>query len=108
MTERVFAPRVTLQPPSPFASHRGQAMNRLLVSSLLLFTLPFFACQSTGSESTATATAAVASAPVLHKDAKNVGILIFDGLFITEFSAPFDVYKHAGDKMNVFTVGLTR
>jgi transcriptional regulator GlxA family with amidase domain len=42
--------------------------------------------------------------PVLKDGAKNVGILIFDGLFITEFSAPFDTYKHTGDKMNVFTV----
>jgi transcriptional regulator GlxA family with amidase domain len=43
-------------------------------------------------------------APTMKEGAKNVGILIFDGLFITEFSAPFDTYKHAGDKMNVFTV----
>jgi len=68
---------------------------------LLASGLPL-SCNSTGS-STATAHAA----PVLHKDAKNVGILIFDGLFITEFTAPFDVYKHVGDKLNVFSVGLT-
>jgi transcriptional regulator GlxA family with amidase domain len=37
----------------------------------------------------------------------NVGVVIFDDLFITEFSAPFDVYKHAGDKANVFTVAPT-
>jgi transcriptional regulator GlxA family with amidase domain len=45
--------------------------------------------------------------PALHKDAKNVGIVLMDGLFITEFAAPFDVYKHVGDKLNVFTVAQT-
>jgi transcriptional regulator GlxA family with amidase domain len=40
----------------------------------------------------------------LKPGAKNVGIVIFDEVFITEFAAPFDVYKHTGDKMNVFTV----
>src|SRR5262245_47163329 len=36
--------------------------------------------------------------------ARNVGILVFDGVFITEFSAPFDTYKHVGQDLNVFTV----
>lgn len=49
---------------------------------------------------------------MLDTDAKNVGILVFDELFITEFVAPFDIYKHAGKKLNVFTVsprpGLVR
>ena len=78
-------------------------MNRLLVCSLVLAVLPSLACQATGSAHAAPP----ASVPALNKDATNVGILIFEGLFITEFTAPFDVYKHAGDKMNVFTVGLT-
>jgi transcriptional regulator GlxA family with amidase domain len=47
------------------------------------------------------------SAPVLKAGAKNVGILIFNDVFITEFVAPLDVYKHTGDKMNVFTVAPT-
>ncbi len=47
------------------------------------------------------------SKSVHREGVKNVGILIFDGLFITEFAAPFDVYKHVGDKVNVFTVGRT-
>lgn len=42
--------------------------------------------------------------PTLSPGAKSVGILVFDQLFITEFVAPFDVYKHAGEKLNVFTV----
>lgn len=47
------------------------------------------------------------AAPVLKAGAKNVGILIFNDVFITEFAAPLDVYKHTGDKMNVFTVAPT-
>jgi transcriptional regulator GlxA family with amidase domain len=43
-------------------------------------------------------------APTLDPAAKNVGILVFDDLFITEFVAPFDIYKHAGKKLNVFSV----
>ena len=44
----------------------------------------------------------------MRGEVKNVGILLFDGLFITEFVAPFDVYKHVGDRMNVFTVGQSK
>jgi transcriptional regulator GlxA family with amidase domain len=58
-------------------------------------------CQST--KSVASSSAVPASAPA-HANQKNVGILVFDGVFITEFSAPFDVYKHVGKDMNVFTV----
>lgn len=47
------------------------------------------------------------SAVQLKEGAKNVGILLFHDLFITEFAAPFDIYKHTGDKMNVFTVAPT-
>jgi transcriptional regulator GlxA family with amidase domain len=43
----------------------------------------------------------------LKEGAHNVGILIFNDLFITEFVAPFDVYKHVKDKMNVFLVAPT-
>ncbi len=43
----------------------------------------------------------------LKAGAKNVGVLIFNDVFITEFVAPLDVYKHTGDKMNVFTVAPT-
>lgn len=42
--------------------------------------------------------------PTLDPAVKNVGILVFDELFITEFVAPFDIYKHAGKKLNVFSV----
>ena len=49
-----------------------------------------------------------ASAVELKEGAHNVGILLFDDLFITEFVAPFDIYKHVGDKMNVFTVAPTQ
>jgi transcriptional regulator GlxA family with amidase domain len=44
----------------------------------------------------------------LKDGAQNVGILLFNDLFITEFVAPFDIYKHTGDKMNVFTVAPTQ
>jgi transcriptional regulator GlxA family with amidase domain len=49
------------------------------------------------------------NAPVaLVPDVPNVGIVVFDGLFITELTAPFDIYKHAGERLNVFSVGQTR
>ena len=80
-------------------------MKRLTICSLFLISIAPIACQSTGP---AAESAPAQAAPAMNKDAKNVGILIFDGLFITEFAAPFDVYKHVGDRMNVFTVGLTR
>ena len=80
-------------------------MKFLLTFALVLSAIAPIACQSTGSSGSVKP----APAPVaLNPKATNVGILIFDGLFITEFTAPFDVYKHVGDKMNVFTVGLTR
>src|SRR5688500_3549430 len=49
-----------------------------------------------------------AAAVEIKEGAHNVGILLFDDLFITEFVAPFDIYKHVGDKMNVFTVSPTQ
>ena len=49
-----------------------------------------------------------AAAVELKAGAQNVGILLFDDLFITEFVAPFDIYKHTGSKMNVFTVSPTQ
>jgi transcriptional regulator GlxA family with amidase domain len=51
---------------------------------------------------------APASAMELKEGAQNVGILLFNDLFITEFVAPFDIYKHVGRKMNVFTVSQTQ
>ena len=37
---------------------------------------------------------------------RNVGVLVFNDVFITEFVAPFDVFKHAGaEHANVFLVG---
>ena len=77
-------------------------MKRLLSALLLLSALPA-SCSSTGAY-----TASETSSERLAPAARNVGILIFEGLFITEFVAPFDVYKHVGEEMNVFTVGLTR
>jgi len=61
------------------------------------------ACKSTPVESAAV----TASAPA-GSASRNVGILIFDGLFITEYTAPFDIYKHVGKEMNVFTVAPRR
>jgi transcriptional regulator GlxA family with amidase domain len=46
----------------------------------------------------ASAATASAAKPV------NVGVVIFNGVYITEFVAPFDTYKHVGDRANVFTV----
>ena len=61
--------------------------------------------ETTASE--ATKPPAVAQPIKLKEGAHNVGILIFDDLFITEFVAPFDIYKHVKDKMNVFLVAPT-
>lgn len=57
----------------------------------------------------ATGPTGVAEAPPkLKPGAKNIGILVFDQVFITEFSAPYDVYHHvSGDKINVFLVAPT-
>jgi transcriptional regulator GlxA family with amidase domain len=60
------------------------------------------ACQTANHHGLSTS-AVQASAPAQSAQ-KNVGILIFDGVFITEFSAPFDTYKHVGKEVNVFTV----
>jgi len=40
----------------------------------------------------------------LEQGRKNVGIVIMDEIFIVEWVAPLDTYKHAGDKYNVFSV----
>ena len=80
-------------------------MKNLTVVALTVAGALFIARYSSGaagSQPTPTPTAETKA------DAKNVGIMIFNGLFITEFAAPFDVYKHTGDKMNVFTVGFTK
>lgn len=65
-----------------------------------------FAVLAAGCASTSDADrcGAVAAPPALKAGYKNVGILVFDDLFITEFVAPFDVYKHVPDRMNVFSV----
>lgn len=52
----------------------------------------------------APAAAAARTRPALEPGVKNVGIVVFDELFITELVAPFDIYKHAGKKLNVFTI----
>lgn len=49
---------------------------------------------------------AAAGAP--PADVVDVGILLLDKPFVTEFAGPLDVYHHvAGDKVNVFTVSDT-
>ena len=40
----------------------------------------------------------------LEQGRKNVGIVIMDEIFIVEWVAPLDTYKHAGNKYNVFSV----
>lgn len=67
--------------------------------SALLLCASLAACNSPAAHGAAIP----AAAPVQHAP-RNVGILIFDGVFVTEFSAPFDTYKHVGKDMNVFTV----
>lgn len=72
----------------------------LFVAALAALTLT--GCKS--SEPAAPPARAARAKPTLQPGAKNVGILVFDELFITEFVAPFDIYKHAGAKLNVFSV----
>src|SRR6185436_6306366 len=76
----------------------GGIMSRLVTA---LVAAALVACQSTNHHPS---TSAVQASAPLHAAQKNVGILIFDGLFITEYSAPFDTYKHVGKEVNVFTV----
>jgi transcriptional regulator GlxA family with amidase domain len=52
----------------------------------------------------AAAVAFKAPAVNMKEGAKNVGIVLVQGLFITEYTAPFDIYAHCGYKVNVFTV----
>jgi len=79
---------------------------RCLAFALLLLSL---GCESPPAPKKAEESRCCPERPVvLRPDAKNVGVLVFDDVFITEFSAPFDVYKHVGDKMNVFTVAPTK
>ena len=72
--------------------------------SAVLATAFLSACAAPASKDGACCGGDVKPAITLKAGAKNVGILIFDDVFITEFVAPFDVYKHVGDKMNVFTI----
>lgn len=77
--------------------------------SALLAVLALSACASAPPDCRSCGdTGASPAPPALRAGATNVAILIFDGLFITEYVAPFDIYKHVGEKMNVFTVAPTR
>jgi transcriptional regulator GlxA family with amidase domain len=83
--------------------------SRLFLTACLLVSGPGCSSPPPREEKPAPITRCCPERPVVLKpDARNVGVLVFDDVFITEFSAPFDVYKHAGDKMNVFTVAPTK
>ena len=50
--------------------------------------------------------------PVLEPNRYNVGFLIMDGIYNTEFTAPYDIFQHTIFRdsikaMNVFTVANT-
>lgn len=72
---------------------------------LMLLASLFFACrQKNDSLNTA-----ARFAPEIHADRWHVGILVMDGVYNTEFTAPFDIFQHTqfreGIKsMDVFTV----
>jgi len=74
--------------------------------SILAFTLLFTACQKSSEQ----AKSKVKTGPVELVDGRyNVGILIMDGVFNTEFTAPMDIFQHTifreGIKsMNVFLI----
>lgn len=79
-------------------------MNKPILSLILILAI-FHSCQ----EASTLAEKNVSSAPVLVEGRYNVGILIMDGTFNTEFTAPFDIFQHTiyreGIKaMNVFSV----
>lgn len=83
-------------------------MKPVHASSLIAFliaALGLSACHSPNDTTSSSASVVANRPPELKPNAENVGIVVFDGLFITELTAPFDVYKHTGDEMNVFTVG---
>jgi transcriptional regulator GlxA family with amidase domain len=75
-------------------------MTRARVAAALVLSL-LAGCASTAPAPSARPTHV---APVLEPGVKNVGIVVMDDVFITEFVAPLDVYKHAGKRLNVFTV----
>jgi transcriptional regulator GlxA family with amidase domain len=81
-------------------------MKILTCAAFLAAALLGAGCKSGGSTSASDGACCGDAKPAaLKAGAKNVGILVFDDLFITEFVAPFDVYKHVTDnKMNVFSV----
>jgi transcriptional regulator GlxA family with amidase domain len=84
-------------------------MKKLLCSGVALLVLFLSACGGPAKVESGACCAPGDAKPglTLKAGAKNVGVVIFSDVFITEFVAPFDVYKHAGDKLNVFTVAPT-
>jgi len=82
-------------------------MTKSILYIILTATI-FFSCQKVS----ALYEEEVSSHPVLVEGRYNVGILIMDGTYNTEFTAPFDIFQHTifrqGIKsMNVFSVAAT-
>jgi len=79
-----------------------------LLTVILLFSLSNSGCDSTHSATAENTSASKGTLP----DAYNVGLLIMDGVYNTELTAPYDIFQHTifreGIKpMRVFTVANT-
>ncbi|MGB3149981.1 MAG: DJ-1/PfpI family protein [Maribacter sp.] len=80
------------------------------IITLLIFFLCFWSCKKT--QTANYATSSVRYLPEIKDDRYNVAFLIMDGVYNTEFTAPFDIFQHTqyrkGIKaMNTFTVANT-
>lgn len=81
---------------------------------LLLFLLVFAACSPTGQNSTtpSQSTTTISSPPALAANRYNVALLIMNGVYNTELTAPYDIFQHTIFRknikaMNTFTVANT-
>ncbi|MGD1845532.1 MAG: DJ-1/PfpI family protein [Salibacteraceae bacterium] len=81
----------------------------------LLIVLTFCACQPSADKLTSTpinSSPQLHSYPELHPDRYNVALLLIDGTYNSELTAPMDIFHHTEfrkgiRKMNVFTVSNT-
>ncbi len=84
---------------------------------LLAWLIIFQACSNSGSEAQkanlSTTTIQLHQSPKVHSDRYQVGILVTDGVYNTELTAPYDIFQHTqyrkGIKaMDVFTIAAER
>jgi transcriptional regulator GlxA family with amidase domain len=83
---------------------------KMRIINCLYAILLFNSCLSFGcKDKTATQTEKVYESPNLKENSYNIGILVVNGVYNTEFTAPYDIFQHTKFReniraMNVFTV----